>query len=277
MRDILEWFNGLEAWQKTAAAIAAVGLLLMVWRPWKKTDAENTESASAENVISYPAVAYGSAYSGAYDMASPGYDMGVTNDLLENLTEQQKVETELLQTIVEQTKTQTPTTTTPTTTTTTISVGASTATAKATGQTTASVTWGAAKNATAYDLYMATSSAGPWSRAGSTTGNVWSVKGLKAGTKYYFKIRPYYQSGSKKTYGAYSNITSATTAAASGGATSGSSATAWKYYTVQKGDTLSGIAAKLKIKDWHTLYNDNKSIIGADPNKIYAGQKLKYK
>lgn len=49
-----------------------------------------------------------------------------------------------------------------------------------------------------------------------------------------------------------------------------------KTYTVQKGDTLSGIANKLGISDWHTLYNNNKSVIGSNPNLIYPGQVLKY-
>lgn len=49
-----------------------------------------------------------------------------------------------------------------------------------------------------------------------------------------------------------------------------------RYYTVQRGDTLSGIAKKLGIKDWHTLYNNNKAVIGNNPNLIKVGQKLKY-
>jgi nucleoid-associated protein YgaU len=40
------------------------------------------------------------------------------------------------------------------------------------------------------------------------------------------------------------------------------------------GDTLSGIAAKEGISDWHTLYNDNESTIGSNPNLIYPGQVL---
>lgn len=49
-----------------------------------------------------------------------------------------------------------------------------------------------------------------------------------------------------------------------------------RYYTVQRGDTLSGIAKKLGIKDWRTLYNNNKDVIGNNPNLIYPNQKLKY-
>lgn len=45
-------------------------------------------------------------------------------------------------------------------------------------------------------------------------------------------------------------------------------------YVVKKGDTLSGIASKYGIS-WKTLYNDNKSVIGSNPNKIYPGQVIK--
>lgn len=44
-------------------------------------------------------------------------------------------------------------------------------------------------------------------------------------------------------------------------------------YTVQKGDTLSGIAAKYGMS-WQQLYEQNKAVIGPDPNKIYPGQVL---
>ena len=49
-----------------------------------------------------------------------------------------------------------------------------------------------------------------------------------------------------------------------------------RTYTVVRGDTLSGIAQRLGIKDWHTLYNNNKDVIGSNPNLIKPGQVLKY-
>lgn len=42
-------------------------------------------------------------------------------------------------------------------------------------------------------------------------------------------------------------------------------------YTVQPGDTLSGIAAAHGI-DWHDLYNRNRAVIGDNPDLIYPGQ-----
>lgn len=47
-------------------------------------------------------------------------------------------------------------------------------------------------------------------------------------------------------------------------------------YIVKSGDTLSGIAKKLGISNWRTLYDQNKSIIGSNYNLIRPGQKLTY-
>lgn len=47
-----------------------------------------------------------------------------------------------------------------------------------------------------------------------------------------------------------------------------------RTYTVQPGDTLSGIAARLGLGDWHRLYEANTGVIGGNPNLIYPGQVL---
>ncbi len=44
-------------------------------------------------------------------------------------------------------------------------------------------------------------------------------------------------------------------------------------YTVKKGDTLTSIAKKYNTT-WQKIYNDNKSIIGSNPNLIKVGQVL---
>ena len=46
-----------------------------------------------------------------------------------------------------------------------------------------------------------------------------------------------------------------------------------KYYIVQKGDTLWDIAMKYKVY-WKDLYEENKDIIGDNPNLIKPGQRL---
>lgn len=48
-----------------------------------------------------------------------------------------------------------------------------------------------------------------------------------------------------------------------------------RIYTVASGDNLTSIGAKLGI-DWHTLYNNNKAVIGPNPNVIKPGQELRY-
>ena len=46
-------------------------------------------------------------------------------------------------------------------------------------------------------------------------------------------------------------------------------------YVVQPGDTLSGVAAALAVPGgWRALYEANRSIVGPDPNLIYAGAVL---
>lgn len=47
-----------------------------------------------------------------------------------------------------------------------------------------------------------------------------------------------------------------------------------RTYTVQPGDTLSGIAEKLGLGGWQRLYEANAGVIGGDPDRIYPGQVL---
>jgi resuscitation-promoting factor RpfA len=68
-----------------------------------------------------------------------------------------------------------------------------------------------------------------------------------------------------------SNSSSASTT--SDNTSSSSSSSASGSYTVESGDTLSAIAAKEGV-NWHTLYTDNESTIGSNPNLIYPGQVL---
>ena len=51
--------------------------------------------------------------------------------------------------------------------------------------------------------------------------------------------------------------------------------TATQSYTVKSGDTLSGIARKLTgSSSWQAIYEQNKSVIGSNPNLIKPGQVL---
>lgn len=51
--------------------------------------------------------------------------------------------------------------------------------------------------------------------------------------------------------------------------------TSTQSYTVKSGDTLSGIARKLTgSTNWKTIYEQNKGVIGSNPNMIKPGQVL---
>jgi LysM repeat protein len=63
-------------------------------------------------------------------------------------------------------------------------------------------------------------------------------------------------------------------AALSGGSPAPAPAPTQRTYTVQSGDTLSGIAQKLGLTGWQRLYEVNAGVIGGDPNRIYPGQVL---
>ena len=62
--------------------------------------------------------------------------------------------------------------------------------------------------------------------------------------------------------------------AATGGGGTPAPAPGGRIYTVQSGDTLSGIAQRFGVADWRRLYEANASVIGGDPNRIYPGQVL---
>lgn len=46
-------------------------------------------------------------------------------------------------------------------------------------------------------------------------------------------------------------------------------------YTVQSGDTLSGIGQSLHV-DWHKLYGENEKVVGSNPDLIFPGEVLSY-
>ncbi|WP_432123254.1 transglycosylase family protein [Streptomyces sp. S1] len=49
-----------------------------------------------------------------------------------------------------------------------------------------------------------------------------------------------------------------------------------RVHTVQPGDTLSSIARRFGIKGgWQALYTANRSLIGADPNRVAVGTMLR--
>ncbi|MFD5464357.1 peptidoglycan DD-metalloendopeptidase family protein [Kitasatospora sp. NPDC127059] len=64
-------------------------------------------------------------------------------------------------------------------------------------------------------------------------------------------------------------------ASATGASVAGASAAGQESYRVVSGDTLSKIAdAKHVDGGWHALYEQNRSVVGANPNLIFPGQQL---
>jgi nucleoid-associated protein YgaU len=50
----------------------------------------------------------------------------------------------------------------------------------------------------------------------------------------------------------------------------------WVRYTVKRGDTLVDIARRHNVEGgWHTIYRENRHVIGSNPDQIRVGMKLK--
>ena len=76
-------------------------------------------------------------------------------------------------------------------------------------ETSAKCTWKTVKGASGYEIYFATSEEGTFKKAGSTKKELnFTKKSLKAGKKYYFKIRAYKTVDGKKVYGKYTKVKS---------------------------------------------------------------------
>lgn len=70
-------------------------------------------------------------------------------------------------------------------------------------------TWKAVSGAGGYEIYMATSENGTYEKVGSTTKELtYTIKSLKAGNQYYFKVRAYKTVNGKKKYGKYTSVIS---------------------------------------------------------------------
>ena len=113
---------------------------------------------------------------------------------------------------------------------------------------------------------------GAWPVCGAHAGDGTTYAGTNTGGSS--------SSSSSSSSDSSSNSSSSSDNSGSGSASSsdnssaGSSRSASGTYTVKSGDTLSGIAAKEGISDWHTLYTANKSTLGANPDLILPGQVL---
>lgn len=147
-----------------------------------------------------------------------------------------------------------------------------------------SLKWNAVTNATGYMIYYGkTPSANTWSTSTGSTVTSTTVGSLAASTLWYFRV----QAIPAKAGAPFASTSAQTTAASSSPSPGPSPSPTKRTYTVVKGDTLSSIARKLKIADWHSLYNTNRAVIEAaakahghsssnNGNLIYPGTKLVY-
>jgi LysM repeat protein len=86
-----------------------------------------------------------------------------------------------------------------------------------------------------------------------------------------------YAGSSASTKSSGSGSGSGSSGGASSGASSSGASSSGGGYTVQAGDTLSGIAVQHGVNGgWQSLYQKNQGVIGADPNLIIPGQKLTF-
>ena len=69
-------------------------------------------------------------------------------------------------------------------------------------------TWKAVTGATGYEVYMATSSSGTYTKIKTTTSLSFTKTGLTKGKTYYFKVRAYTTVDTTKVYGAYTSVKS---------------------------------------------------------------------
>lgn len=73
------------------------------------------------------------------------------------------------------------------------------------------LTWSKEKRATKYQVYMYDTAKEKYVRKVTVSGTKATVKDLKAGTSYKFKVRAYFKSNDKKYYGDFSDILSVKT------------------------------------------------------------------
>lgn len=135
------------------------------------------------------------------------------------------------------------------------------------GTTSVGLKWNSTKNATGYTVAYGTSSGSQANKVevGGGKATTTTVGGLKPDTTYFFEV----WADPTKSGGPHAGPISAKTAGTSGGGGGG------KAYTVVKGDTLSGIAAKLHYPGgWQALYAKNKGVVGSNPNLIKPGEVL---
>ncbi len=99
--------------------------------------------------------------------------------------------------------------------------------------------WSKVSNARGYQVYQYDSAKEKYVRKAVVSGTSATVKNLKAGTSYKFKVRAYYKPDSKYRYGDFSDVLSVKTSASSKAASSSSSSSKSNYIGTSKAGEIA--------------------------------------
>ena len=120
------------------------------------------------------------------------------------------------------------------------------------------VKWSKVANATQYEVYMATSSGGKYTKVATlkSTSTSYTKTGLKDGTAYYFKIRTVRSVGGGKAYSSYSNVKGSRTTAI--------------YYITKTGKSYhrAGCATTKRSKNLKAITSNDAKKKGYKPCKV---------
>lgn len=108
------------------------------------------------------------------------------------------------------------------------------------GKTSVTLSWSKEKRATRYQVYLFDTAKNKYIRKATVKGTSATIKNLKAGTTYKFKVRAYYKPGEKRYYGDFSDVLSVKT---TGKSASTSAAT---LIGTAKAESIALAHAKLK-------------------------------
>lgn len=123
--------------------------------------------------------------------------------------------------------------------------------------------WKKVKNADGYQVYVYNSAKKKYEKHGNFSKNTATVKNLKAGTNYYFKVRAYFKLDSKYYYGAFSDTLKVKTSAAVQAKQPASAKTTASYIGSAKAGTIALNHAGLKksqVREFECSFDNERGV-----------------
>ena len=124
--------------------------------------------------------------------------------------------------------------------------------------------WSAVRNAQGYQVYLYDSAKGKYVKKATVSKTTATVKSLKAGTSYSFKVRAYFKYDSKTYYGEFSDVLKVkTSAAVQAKKPAASAATSAKYIGSSKAGTIALNHAGLKksqVKAFECQFENERGV-----------------